>query len=55
MTVGAVAPPKTCESIFVHHYFVQFGKQHSRCKVILPPIVLSEQCCKEYFISLTVA
>jgi len=32
-------PPKTYESNFVHHDFVQFGKQHSRYKVILPPIV----------------
>jgi len=46
---------KTYESNFVHHDFVQFGKQHSRYKVILPPTVLSEECYKEYFISLTVA
>jgi len=49
------SPPKTYESNFAHHDFVQFEKQHSRYKVILPPIVVLEQCCKEYFISLTVA
>jgi len=26
---AAIAPPKTYESSFVHHDFVQFGKQHS--------------------------
>jgi len=30
--------PKTYESIFIHHNFVQLGKQHSRCKAILSPI-----------------
>ena len=24
--IGAIAPPKTCESNFIHHNFVQFGK-----------------------------
>jgi len=28
-------PPKTYESNFFHHDFVQFGKQHSRSKAIL--------------------
>jgi len=55
VAVGSIAPPTTCESNFVHHDFVQFGKEHSRYKVILPPTGLSEQGCKEYFISLTVA
>jgi len=48
-------PYKTCESTFVHNDFVQAGKHHSRCTVVWPPTVLSEQCCKEYFISPTVA
>jgi len=44
--------PKTYGSNFIHHDFVQFGKRHSRYKVILPSIVLSQQCCEVYFISL---
>jgi len=52
--IGAIAPPKTYESNFIHHDFVQFGKQHSRYKVILSSIILSQQCCEVYFISLTV-
>jgi len=32
---GAPPPPKTYESNFFHHDFVQFGKQHSRYKAIL--------------------
>jgi len=28
--IGAIAPPKIYESYFIHHDFVQFGKQHSR-------------------------
>ena len=51
---GGRLPPKTCESNFSHHEFVQFGKQHSRYKAILPSNVLSQQCCEVYFISLTV-
>jgi len=47
-------PPKTYESNVIHLDFVQFRKQHSRCKAILLSIVLSEQCYKMYFISLTV-
>jgi len=43
--IGAIAPPKTYESKFVHHDFVQFGKQHSEFKAILSSIVLSQQCC----------
>ena len=34
--IGAIAPPKTYESNFIHHNFVQFGKQPSRYKAILP-------------------
>jgi len=32
---GAIAPPKIYESSYIHHSFVQFGKQHSRFKAIL--------------------
>jgi len=46
--------PQTYESNFIHHDFVQFGKQHWRSKAILPFIGLSQQCCKVYFISITV-
>jgi len=28
--IGDIAPPKTYESNFIHHDFVEFGKQHSR-------------------------
>jgi len=28
--IGAIAPLKIYESNFIHHDFVQFGKQHSR-------------------------
>jgi len=36
--------------------FVQFDKQHSRCKAILPSITLSQHSvvCEIYFIPLTV-
>jgi len=40
---GAIAPPKkqkTHENNFIHHDFVQFGKQHSRLKAILLSTVL---------------
>jgi len=47
--------PKTYESNFIHHDFVQFRKKHSRYKAILPSIVLSQQCCEICFISLTVS
>jgi len=47
-------PPKTYKSKFFHHNFVQFGKQHSRYKAILTSIVLSQQCCEVYFMSLAV-
>ena len=43
-------PPKTCESNFIQHNFVQFVKQHSRYKATLSSIVLSQECCEDYFI-----
>ena len=36
-------PPKTRESNFIHHTFVQSGKQHLRYKAIWWSIVLSQQ------------
>ena len=48
-------PKKTYESNLIHHDFLQFEKQHSRCKAILPSIVLSQKCCEIYVISLAVA
>jgi len=45
-------PPKTYESNFIHHAFVQFRKRHWRLKVILSSIVLSQQPCEVYFIPL---
>jgi len=54
--IRAIAALKdTYESIFIHHNFVKFGKQHSRYMAILSSVVLSQQCCEVYFISLTVA
>jgi len=44
-TIGAITPPKTYESNFSHHDFVQFGKRHSQFKAIFPSIVLLQQCC----------
>jgi len=52
---GRSPPPKTYESNFIHHDFVQFRKQHSRLKAILSSIVFLQQCCEVYFISLTAA
>jgi len=52
--IGAIAPPKTYENNFFHHEFVQFGKHHSLHKATLSSSVLSQQCCRVYFISLTV-
>jgi len=43
--IGAIASPIIYESNFIHHDFLQFGKQHSRYKVILSSIVLSQQFC----------
>jgi len=48
---GRIALSKTKESNFIHHDLLQFVKQHSRYKAILPSIVLSQQCCKVYYIS----
>jgi len=53
--IGAIATPKTYENNFIHHDFAQFGKQHSWLKAILSSIVLSQQCCEIYSISLIVA
>jgi len=52
--IGVIPSPKTYESMFILHIFLQFGKQHLRYKPILSSIVLSQQCCEVYFISLTV-
>jgi len=38
--IRAIAPPKTYESNFIHHDFLQFKKQHSQNKAILSFIVL---------------
>ena len=43
------------KSNFIHHDFLQFGKQCSRYKAILSSIILSQQCCEAYFIPLAVA
>jgi len=43
------------ENIFIQHDFVHVRNKHSRFKVILSSIVLSQQCCEVYFVSLTVA
>jgi len=44
--VGGRLRTKTCESNFIHQDYVQFGKQHSWYKAILPLSVLSQQCCE---------
>jgi len=46
--------PKTYESNFIRHSFIQFGKQHSRYKAILSFILLSLQCCEVCIMSFTV-
>jgi len=33
--IGEIAPRKTYESNFMHHNFVQFGKNHSRYEASL--------------------
>ena len=48
--IGVIAPAKTYESNFIPHDFVQFRKFNA----ILPPTVLSQQCCDVCFTSLTV-
>jgi len=40
--IGTIDPPKTYESKFIHHDYVQFRKQHSRLKAILSSIVLPQ-------------
>jgi len=50
----SIAPPKTYESIFIHHHFSKFGKQPSRYKSVLSSVALSQQCYEVYFISLAV-
>ena len=47
-SIGAIASPKTHESNFIHHDFLQFGKQHSQYKAILSSIVLSQQYREVY-------
>jgi len=49
---GVIASPETYKTNFNPLGFVQFGKQHSRYNPILLTIVLSQQCCETYFISL---
>jgi len=53
--IGAITPLKNEESTYIHHVFLQFGKLHSRYKVILSSTVLLQQYCERYFIPLTVA
>ena len=47
--IVAIAPPKTYMSNYVNHDILQFGKQHSRYKTILPSTDLSQQCLFIYF------
>ena len=52
---GGDRPPETYESNFIHHKFVLIRRtQHSRYKATLSSIVLSQQCCEAYFVSLAV-
>ena len=37
--IGAIVPPKIYEGNFIHHNFVQFGKQHSWCQATSSSIV----------------
>ena len=53
--IEAIAPSDTYESNFIHHSFVQFGKEHSRYKAISSSIVLSQLCCEAYFIYLSLS
>ena len=52
--IGAIAPQKNYKSNFFEHDFIQIGKPHLRYKARLPSIVLSQQCCEVYLISLEV-
>jgi len=51
---GVIDPLKPTKVTAFTMIFVQFGEHHSRYKATLPSIVLSQQCCEEYFISLAV-
>jgi len=46
---GRSLPPKIYGSNFIHHDFVQIGKQHLRYKAIFLSVVLSQQYCEVYF------
>ena len=48
-------PPKTWESNFIHHDFLQLVKKHSRYKAILSSIALSQEGCEICYIPLRVA
>jgi len=52
---GGRLPYKIYEIKYIHHDFVQIGKQHLLFKAILLSIILSQQCCEIllYFTSLT--
>jgi len=39
-------PSKTYKYNFIHHDFIQIGKQYSRYKAICSSIVLSQDCCE---------
>jgi len=52
--IGAIAHPKTYESNFIHHNFVQFGKQHSRYKAILCSLLFCHNSFVKYTPSLYV-
>jgi len=43
--IGGDLPRETYKSSYLHYDFVQFVKQHSQCKAILPSMPLSQQCC----------
>jgi len=55
--IGTIVPPslETYERNFIHHDFVQFGKQHSWYKAILSSTALPQQCCDVYIIPLVTA
>ena len=52
--IVAIAPLKPTNVTLFTIILISFGKQHSRLKATLSSIVLSQQCCEVYFISLTV-
>ena len=47
-----IATHRTVESHFIYHNFLQFGRKHSRYKIIRSSTVLSKQCCGVHFITL---